>query len=58
MKLKPREESVIRDMFFYGKTLEEVGQTMNVTRERIRQHLCCGLQKLKNQIIKDEEFLI
>jgi RNA polymerase sigma factor (sigma-70 family) len=57
LKLKPREERVIREMFFYGKTLEEVGQTMNVTRERIRHLKCCGLQKLKNQMIKDEEFL-
>ena len=57
LKLKPREERVIREMFFYGKTLEEVGQKLSVTRERVRHIKCCGLQKLKNQMIKDEEFL-
>lgn len=57
LKLKPREERVIREMFFYGKTLEEVGQKLCVTRERVRHIKCCGLQKLKNQMIKDEEFL-
>ena len=57
LKLKPREERVIREMFFYGKTLEEVGQTLCVTRERVRQLKCCGLRKLKNQMSKDEEFL-
>ena len=57
LKLKPREERVIREMFFYGKTLEEVGQTLCVTRERVRHLKCCGLQKLKNQMIKDEDFL-
>ena len=57
LKLKPREERVIREMFFYGKTLEEVGQTLCVTRERVRHLKCCGLQKLKNQMAKDQEFL-
>jgi len=57
LKLKPREERVIREMFFYGKTLEEVGQTFSVTRECVRRIKCCGLRKLKNQMIKDEEFL-
>jgi len=53
LKLKPREERVIREMFFYDKTLEEVGKTFCVTRERVRLLKCRGLQKLKNQMIKD-----
>jgi RNA polymerase sigma factor (sigma-70 family) len=57
LKLKPREERIIRERFFYGKSLEEVGQTLCITRERVRGIECHGLQKLKNQMIKDEDFL-
>ena len=54
--LTPREEQVIRLRFGIGQekswTLEEVGQTMNVTRERIRQIEVIALQKLRDPQLK------
>lgn len=57
LALKPREERVIREMFFYGKTLEEVGHDLSVTRERVRTIKCHALRKLKNYMNKDEDFM-
>ena len=49
--LTPREERILRMRFGIGMdrdhTLEEVGQTFNVTRERIRQIEAKALAKLK-----------
>jgi RNA polymerase primary sigma factor len=48
---------VIRLRFGIGQnepwTLEEVGQTMSVTRERVRQIEAKALQKLKEPAMKD-----
>ncbi len=50
--LTPREEKVVRMRFGIGEkydhTLEEVGQTFYVTRERIRQIEAKALRKLKH----------
>ena len=50
--LTPREERVLRMRFGTGmntgRTLEEVGQQFNVTRERIRQIEAKALRKLKH----------
>jgi RNA polymerase primary sigma factor len=50
--LTPREERVIRMRFGLGTTsehtLEEVGNTFSVTRERIRQIEAKALRKLKH----------
>lgn len=50
--LKPREEKVLRLRFGLNdgnpKTLEEVGQEFNVTRERIRQIEAKALRKLRH----------
>ncbi len=50
-KLSPKEEFVIRQRFGIGdeapKTLEEVGETFDVTRERIRQIQAKAIKKLK-----------
>ena len=55
-KLTPREEQVIRLRFGIGQekswTLEEVGKTMNVTRERIRQIEVIALKKLRDPQLK------
>ena len=48
LTLTPREERVIRERFFHGKTLEEVGQTFSVTRDRIRQIQEKALRKMKH----------
>lgn len=51
MRLKPREREVLMARFgFEGQeqTLEEVGQAMNVTRERIRQIEAAAIRKLRH----------
>jgi RNA polymerase sigma factor (sigma-70 family) len=55
VKLNAREERVIRERFFNNKTLEQVGQTYSVTRDRIRQIEAKGLRKLKTFMHKDNE---
>jgi RNA polymerase primary sigma factor len=55
--LTPREQLVIRLRFGIGydeaSTLEQVGQSLSVTRERIRQIEAKALKKLKTPAIKD-----
>jgi RNA polymerase primary sigma factor len=50
--LSPREERILRMRFGIGgmteHTLEEVGQTFGVTRERIRQIEATALKKLRH----------
>jgi RNA polymerase primary sigma factor len=50
--LTPREERILRMRFGFGgmneHTLEEVGRTFGVTRERIRQIEAKALQKLRH----------
>ena len=57
--LTAREERVIRERFFHGKTLEEVGQKFCVTRDRIRQIQNKAIRKLQNPTRKDilQEFM-
>ena len=53
LTLKPREERVLRKRFGIGvtdMTLEEVGQELSVTRERIRQTEAKALRKLKTLV--------
>jgi RNA polymerase primary sigma factor len=54
--LTPREKEVIRLRFGIGVeepwTLEQVGRSMNVTRERIRQIEVVALKKLKESHVK------
>ena len=55
--LTPREQHVIRLRFGIGQdeplTLEEVGKTLSVTRERIRQIEVVALKKLRSSTIKE-----
>jgi RNA polymerase primary sigma factor len=54
--LNPREEQVVRLRFGIGQdepwTLEQVGRSMSVTRERIRQIEVVALNKLKESHVK------
>ena len=56
--LTPREQIVIRMRFGIGQdepfTLEQVGQNLSVTRERIRQIEAKALKKLKTREIMDK----
>jgi RNA polymerase primary sigma factor len=56
-RLTPREQTVIRLRFGIGHdqacTLEQVGQSLSVTRERIRQIEAKALKKLKTPEIKE-----
>lgn len=51
--LNLREKQVIRWRFGLGdgrmKTLQEIGELMGVSRERIRQIESCAFRKLKNK---------
>ncbi|WHZ23498.1 MAG: RNA polymerase sigma factor RpoD [Nitrospira sp.] len=55
--LTPREQTVIRLRFGIGedqaRTLEQVGQHLSVTRERIRQIEAKALKKLKSPMVKE-----
>ncbi|MCK6494323.1 MAG: sigma-70 family RNA polymerase sigma factor [Nitrospira sp.] len=55
--LTPREQTVIRLRFGigedYARTLEQVGQHLSVTRERIRQIEAKALKKLKTPMVKE-----
>ena len=54
-RLTPREEQVLRLRFGLDdgrqRTLEEVGEVFNITRERIRQIEAKALRKLRNKNI-------
>ena len=45
--LPKREGFILEKRFIFGYTLEEVGQMMNLTRDRIRQIQIRGLQRLR-----------
>jgi len=63
-QLDDREESIMKKRFGIGldgypKTLEEVGESFNLTRERIRQIESKALEKLRvsNQLNRLASFL-
>jgi DNA-binding CsgD family transcriptional regulator len=48
--IDPRQEKVIRLRFFEGKTLDETGVILGVSRERVRQIECKSLRKLRHPV--------
>lgn len=58
-KLRPNEQTIIKQNFWDGKTLAEAGRSMNISRERARQIQNRALSKLykelsQMQIFKEE----
>ena len=53
LTLTAREERVIRERFFNGKTLEEVGQIFSVTRDRISQIEKRAIRKMQHPTRKE-----
>lgn len=51
--LTEREENCIRMKFFEGMTLEQIGKSYNITRERIRQIITKGCRKLRHPSRKE-----
>lgn len=49
-----REQQILRMRFLEGKTLEEVGDVMGVTKERIRQIQAASLEKIRASIEIDD----
>ena len=58
-KLDPREATILRYRFGLDggseRTLEEVGEKFNVTRERVRQIQNIALRKMRKMIEKFEQ---
>ncbi len=56
--LNPREERILRMRFGIGydeeSTLEEIGQALGVTRERIRQIETIALKKLREPVVRQQ----
>ena len=44
-----RTETIMRERFLEGKTLDAVGEELNLTRERIRQIQKTTLEKLRSK---------
>jgi RNA polymerase sigma factor (sigma-70 family) len=53
-RLRERERVVIKRRFFEEKTLEEVGQEMGVTRERVRQIEARAIRRLRKDYHGEE----
>lgn len=51
--LRPREKNMIKEYFWGGFTLKEIGIKYNVTRERIRQIIAKGVSKIKKKLQKE-----
>ena len=54
LTLRPREERVIRERFYFNKTLKEIAEDYSVNPERIRQIEAKALRMLKNKMNSKE----
>lgn len=50
-----QQQSVLRFRFTHDLTLEEIGQRMFVTRERIRQIEIAGLRELRRRLVRPND---
>jgi len=49
--LTPREREALTRCHMNGETLEEIGETMDVSRERVRQIIARAIRKLRHPIL-------
>ena len=55
LKLDEREQFIIKSRFFYERTLEAIGQDLEMTRERVRQIENKALNLIRLSIIEDNK---
>ena len=53
--LSEREQYIISRRFFYGNTLQEIGDDLDLTRERVRKIEYEALKKIKKELSYKEE---
>ena len=57
LSLHPRYERAVRMSFLEGKTLEEVGSALNVSRERARQIIMKGIRRMRFMALRSNKQL-
>lgn len=56
--LPPREKEVIEKRYFQDMTLDEVGNDIRVTRERVRQIEAKALRRIRGKISREDKYHI
>lgn len=61
-RLPERSRAIVKARFGIGggkaKTLEEIGNLYNITRERVRQVICSALEQLKKALANEDRFAV
>ncbi len=47
-RLNPKHRRVVRERWLHGKTLEQIGKGMKITKERVRQLLFRAMERLRD----------
>lgn len=55
-KLPQREQDLIEAKYFYDKKLKEISEEFNISQSRISRIIQNGLEKIKKELLKQEEF--
>lgn len=53
--LEEREKHILKKYYYYGKSLQKIGDEENLSNERIRQIISHALEKIR-KVIKDREY--
>lgn len=56
--LDDREQYIIRRRFFYGNTLQEIGNDLDLTRERVRKIEFEALKKIRKELDNKKEYYL
>ena len=54
-KLPQREQDLIEAKYFYDKKLKEISEEFNISQSRISRIIQNGLEKIKKELLKQEE---